>query len=348
MSVVAITGVAGYLGQRLLGLLGGDDAVDRIIGLDAAEPSLVSPKLEFHHTDVRDPRLPKILAGADVLVHLAWVVDPIRDEREMWSANVEGTRNVFLGAAAAGLSKIVYTSSATVYGAHPDNDFPLTEGSPLRANVDLAYAAHKLEAERFIEAFREDHPGTVVTVLRPAIVFGPNVENFVSRYFESPRLLVVKGYRPPWQFVHEEDVASALYHAVANDLDGAYNVSADGWLPHAETLELSGKKEAVLPEAVAFSAAERLWRAGLSLGPPAELHYIMHPWVVDNARLRETGWAPRHSNRSTLQETLETHRPWVTVGRWRARRTDVARGAAAAVAAVAALAIARKRRKRDP
>lgn len=347
MAVVAITGIAGYLGQRLLGLLDGDESVDRIVGIDTAEPALVSSKLELHELDVRDARLSKVLAGADALVHLAWVVDPIRDEEQMWSINVEGTRNAFLAAVAAGLRKVVYASSATAYGAHPDNDFPLTERSPLRANVDFPYAAHKLEVERFIEAFREDQPGTVATVLRPAIVFGPNVDNFISRAFEAPRLFAVKGYEPPLQFVHEEDVASALHHALEADLDGPYNVAADGWLSMTEIEELTGKRRVDLPEAVAFSAADRLWRTGLTLSPPGELHYVMHPWVVDNAKLRATGWIPRRTNRATLEETVDAHRPWVSVGRFRARKSDVARGALAALGAVAALAVARRSRKRE-
>ena len=344
--VVAVTGVSGYLGRRLLGLLDADQSVERVVGIDVAEPLAGSPKLEFHQIDVRDARLVKVLPGVDVLVHLAFQFDPIRDEERMRAINIDGTRNVLEAAGATGVRKLVQASSATVYGAHPDNDFPLTESSPLRANPDFSYAWHKLEAERMIEAFQEDHPEVLVTVLRPAIVFGPNVQNFISRMLEAPRVTTVKGYEPPLQLVHEEDVATAIVLAIQNDLPGAFNVAADGWLTGDEVLEITGKKRVELPEAVAFSLAERLWKVGVSEAPPGELHFVMHPWVVDNAKLKAAGWAPSHGNRDALLEAMETHRPWIAVGRARMRKDDLAKGAAATLGVVGAMALVRRSRKK--
>ena len=344
--VVGVTGVSGYLGRRLLGLLDADPGVVRVVGIDVAEPIAGSPKLEFHQMDVRDVRLAKVLPSVDTLVHLAFQVDPIRDEQSMRAVNVDGTRNVLEAAGATGVRKLVHASSATVYGAHPDNDFPLTESSPLRANPDFSPAWHKLEAERMIEAFQEDHPEVVVTVLRPAIVFGPNVENFISRMLEAPRVTTVKGYEPPLQLVHEEDVVSAIHTAVVRDIPGAYNVAADGWLTGEEVLALTGKKRVELPEAVAFSLADRLWKMGISEAPPGELHFIMHPWAVDNRKLRAAGWTPVHTNRDALREAMEAHRPWIAVGRARMRRDDLAKGAAATLGVVGAMALVRRSKKK--
>jgi nucleoside-diphosphate-sugar epimerase len=345
--IVAVTGVAGYLGARLLALLDDDPSIARVVGVDVAEPPLGSTKLEFHQADVRDATLAKIFAGADVVVHLAFQVDPIRDERTMREVNVEGTRNVVEAAAAAGARKLVYTSSATVYGAHADNDFPLTETSALRANADFAYAWHKLETERMIEAFSESNPDVLVTVLRPAIAFGPGVQNFISRMLEAPRFTTVKGYEPPLQFVHEADVASALRLAVRSDLPGAYNVAPDGWLTTEEVLSITRKKRLELPETLAFSLAERMWRTGLSEAPPGELNYLMHPWVVDASKLKQAGWTPAHSNDAVLRETIESHRPWIALGRARVRKDGLAKGAAATLGVVGAMALLRRKRRDD-
>jgi nucleoside-diphosphate-sugar epimerase len=344
MSVVAVTGVAGYLGQRLLARLE-SAGVRRVIGVDVHEPP-GSPIVEFHQIDVRDARIGKAIVGADVVVHLAFQHDPIRDEAKMRSINVEGTRTVLDAAAGAGVRKVVYPSSATVYGARSDNPVPLTEDAPLRANDDFSYAVHKLETERLVEEFRRAHPDVVVTVLRAAIVFGPTVENFVSRMLESPRLMSVRDFAPPLQLLHEEDMADALALAVARDLDGVYNVASDGWLSAGEVAALSGKKRVEIPEAVAFSMAERMWRGGITTAPPGELHYVMHPWVVDNARLRAAGWAPAHTNRETLLEGLEAHRNWISVGRARMRKDSLAKGAAATLGAVGAMALVRRARRR--
>lgn len=346
MTVVAITGVAGSVAQRLLARLEADPSVERIIGVDVNEHIAGSPKLDFHQVDIREARLAKVLVDADVLVHLAFQHDPIRDEAKMRSVNVDGTRNVLESAAATGVRKVIYLSSATAYGAHADNDFPLTETSPLRPNPDFALATHKAETERLVEAFRETHPGAVATIFRSAIVFGPGTENFVSRLIEAPRLTTVRGHNPPMQLVHTDDVAAALALAVREDLDGVYNLAADGWLSGDEVVALSGKRRVELPEAVAFSMAERLWRTGLISAPPGELHFLMHPWVIDNAKLRAVGWRPEHTNRAALMEALETHRRWITLGRARVRKDSLAKGAAATLGAVGAMALVRRSRRR--
>lgn len=341
---VAVTGVAGYLGQRLLALMDADPDVDRVIGIDVAEPLLGSPKLDFHQMDVRDVRLAKVLAGADVLAHLAFAFNPMHDEERMRAINVDGMANALESADAAGISKIVYPSSASVYGAHPDNDFPLTEESPLRANPDFSYPAHKLETERLIERFVEAHPDVLVTVLRPAIVFGRHVENFISRMMETPRLLTVQGYEPPLQLVHEDDVATALELAIRKHLPGAYNVAADGWLSAEEVEEISGKRRLEVPETVAFTITDRLWRAHLNFAPPGSLHFVMHPWVVDNAKLKAEGWKPSRGNREILQETIEARRGWVTIGPSRVRKDRLVR-AGAILGAAAVLAMLRRKRR---
>lgn len=341
-----MTGVAGYLGRRVLGLLEEDPAVTRVIGVDLEEPVAGSPKLEFHQMDVRDARLGKTLVGVDTVVHLAFQHDPIRDEARMRSVNVEGTTNVFDASAATGVRKIIYPSSAVVYGAHPDNDYPLKETAPLRANEDFAFAAHKLAVERMIEGFRSQHPDIVVTVFRCATVFGPNAENFLTRLMEAPRLTTVRGYEPPLQLVHEDDVASAIALAVDVDLDDVYNVAADGSLSADEVVALSGKKRVELPEGVAFSMAERLWKTGLTTAPPGELLYLMHPWVVDASKLRALGWTPKHSNREALLETIESHRNWITLGRARMRKDSLGKGAAATLGAIGAMALMRRARRK--
>lgn len=346
LSSIAITGISGYLGQRLFGVLDADPAIARIVGIDRDDPPSVSPKLEFHRVDIRDPDLAKALPGVDVLVHLAYALDPMRDEALMRDINVGGTKNVLDSAGSVGAPRLVYVSSGMVYGAHPDNEIPLNERSPLRANDDFAYAAHKLESEVLVAAFVSANPGTMVTVFRPATVFGPNVENFRSRALEAPRVLTVRGYEPPMQLVHEEDVTSALAVAVRQPMPGVYNVAADGYLTASEVGAIAGKRRLELPEAVAFSLAERLWRAGISESPPGELHFLMHPWVMANDRLKSCGWEPKHSNRDTLAEALAAHRDWVTVGRARVRKDDLARGAAATLGAVGALALMRRGRRR--
>jgi len=336
---VAVTGAAGYIGTRLINSLCADDRVGRVLGFDLRVPAFRSDKLVFDVVDIRDKRLASRLRGVDALVHLAFVMDPIRDEAEMRDINVVGSQNVFSCAAEASVGKVVYSSSATVYGAHPNNDCPLTEDSPLRANLDFSYAAHKLEVEYIAKEFRSEHPGIALTQYRPAIVFGPHVDSAWSRLMEYPVLLAVKDYAPPFQFVHEDDVASALEFAIFNDLDGDYNLAPRGWLENDEAAALIGRKRTKLSEQNAFSIMERLWRAGMAEAPAGMLNYLMHPWVMSADKLAAAGFVCARSNADALTEALSHMRPYVRIGRARLRKTTLTRGSIAAAGLGSALAL---------
>jgi nucleoside-diphosphate-sugar epimerase len=319
---IAITGVGGLIGRRLVDALDRTERGYHVLGLDRYTPSgLTSSNLVFREADVRDPDLAGAFEDCDVVVHLAYQFDAIRDRQEMRSVNVDGTRCVFEAARRAGVGHVVYLSSVVAYGAHPDNDFPLVEDSPIRGTPDFDYAEHKRDAERWLWPWLEQPEAPTVTVLRPALVLGPGVQNFVSRLLEAPRLTVVKGHKPPLQFVHLDDVVSAIVHAVEHRLEGAYNVSAEGWLSFDEVVAIAGKRTLEVPEEIAFTTAERLWSLGISELPPGLVSHLMHPWVVSPDKLLATGWQPHHSNRDALAELVRDHHDHVTLARVRVPRS---------------------------
>lgn len=353
MTTVAITGVSGLVGGRVLEAVRSRGTVDRIVGVDLRPPSDADTTgLVFRETDICDAAaVQTALEGADVVVHLAFQLDPLRDAARMRAVNVDGTRNVFEAAAAVGARKIVYTSSAVVYGAHPDNDVPLTEEAPLRANPDFPYAEHKHEVEAWLERWIPDHPELVATVLRPAIVAGPGVDNFIVRALQGPRWLVVAGHRPPLQFVHVDDLAAAVDHVVDLDLPGAYNVGAEGWLSTDEVAAILGRKFLEVPEEVAFAMTERTYTLGVGEVPPGMIHYAMHPWVVSVDKLVATGWRPRHTNRDALAVIATEYADRLAVGRYVTSRTQVRRAAGVTLGVAGGLLalgwVARRRGKDD-
>ena len=335
---VAVTGAAGYVAGRLIPRLCESDGIEEVLGIDVEDPGFDHGCFTFHRADVRNPALESRLKGVDVLVHLAFVMNPIRDEPEMRDVNVDGSQNVFRCAGRAGVSKIVYTSSATVYGAHPDNEVPLTESSPLRANLDFSYPAHKLEVEYVVREVREEFPDVTFTVFRPAIVFGPRVDNAWSHMMELPVLVGARGYSPPFQFVHVDDVARALSFAVFNDLDGVFNLSPDGWMTGEGVVRLLGKRRIELSEPVLFALWETLWSAGVAETPSGMLHYIMHPWVVSNEKLSAAGFTCEKSNQQAFFEAMAEARESVRIGKTRVRRSGLVKTAAAAGAGLAGAA----------
>jgi nucleoside-diphosphate-sugar epimerase len=337
-TTIAITGVGGLLGCRLVTALEARDDVERIVGLDVRRPTgVTTSKLAYRLADVRDPAFVDGLRGVDVLVHLAFQMDPIHDEAAMRATNVDGTRNVLEAARAAGVGHVVYPSSVVAYGAHPDNDLPLTEHSPLRGTPDLNYSEHKRDVEAWLWPWLEGVDDLDVTVLRVAPVLGAGTQNFITRLFEAPRIPLVKGHKPPLQFVHLDDVVSAVLHVIDHRLTGAYNVCAEGWLSMDEVTAILGRRTVQLPEEVAFSTAERLWKLGLGEQPPGLVWHLMHPLVMSPAKLVATGWVPQHSNRDALAEAAREARPYVSLLGVRARRRTV-RMASLAAAGLAGLA----------
>jgi nucleoside-diphosphate-sugar epimerase len=344
--VVAVTGAAGYIAGRLIEELCQDDRVERVLGFDVRPAPIAAKKFVFDEIDVRNPALESRFKGVDVVVHLAFVMDPIKDETEMRDINVNGSQNVFKSAGRAGVSKIVYTSSAVVYGAHPDNDVPLTETSPLRANLDFSYPAHKLEVEYVVKEVAQEFPNVGWVVFRPAIVFGPNVDSAWAHMMEAPVLIGVRGYDPPLQFVHEDDVGRALSWASTEEVAGYFNLAPDGWLEAEEVLAIVGRRRRDLPEPLAFALADRLWNLGMIEAPSGMLHYVMHPWVVSAAKLREAGFEVEKTNFETLTGVADVARRHVRLGSRRVRRVDLARAGVASLGLVGAVAGARAVRAR--
>lgn len=343
---VAVTGAAGYLGRRLIDDLCNDDGIARVLGFDTREPDLSHPKFVPDSIDVRDPALEARLSGVDVLIHLAFVMDPIHDEATMRDINVNGSQNVFRSAGKAGVTKIIYTSSAVAYGAHPDNDVPLTEESPLRANLDFSYAAHKLEVEYVIDEVRDEFPDLKFVVFRPTTVFGPNVDNAWSHALEVPFLFAVQGQQCPLQFVHEEDVTRALHFAVSHDLDGAYNLAPDDWIEYDDLVSLSGRRPVHVPEPLAFTILDRMWSMKLSEAPSGMLHYVMHPWVVSSKKLQEAGFSVARTSREVFLDTAARSSQYVRLGRARVKRADLTRGVVAGAGILGALVSLRTAKKR--
>ncbi|MFD0891423.1 NAD-dependent epimerase/dehydratase family protein, partial [Streptosporangium algeriense] len=196
-------------------------------------------------------------------------------------------------------------TSAMVYGAAQDNPVPLPEDSAVAAEPDTGIVGDHLEIEALVRRSLRSHPGLEVTVLRPAAVVGPGIDSVVTRHFEAPRLLSVKGCSPRWQFCHVDDLISVLELAALGSVSGVVAVGSEGWLEQEQVEELSGLRRFELPAGLTFGTAQRLHRLGITPAPATDLHYVVYPWVVDCAALRDAGWKPAWSNEAALTQLLE-------------------------------------------
>jgi nucleoside-diphosphate-sugar epimerase len=347
--VVAVTGAARGVGQALAVRLAGSATLGRVVAIDDHRGDAAG--VTWRLADVRDPRLSARLTGVDVVVHTDVDASPDSDPRERRARNVRAAQTVLTAAAAERIDRVVLVTSAMVYGARPDNPVPLPENASLLADSSDALAGDLLEIEELARRSRRVNPGTSVTVVRPAALVGDAVDTILTRHFEAPRLLVVRGCEPRWQFCHVDDLVTALELAVTGAVTGDFAVGCDGSLSQAEVEEQSGLKSVELPARLTFSAAQRLHRLGVTPAPSAEFRYVVYPWVVDCAALRAVGWQPSFSNAEALEVLLAARNGRHAVAGRRIARKDAAIAAAGtagtAAAVIGTAAIVRHTRKKN-
>jgi UDP-glucose 4-epimerase len=309
MKRVAITGSSGYLGGRLVEYLRGQDEDVRILGVDIQGPR-ESCLDEFVELDIRSPGLADALRRfqPDTIVHGAFVLQPMRNEREMHEVNVEGSRNLLAAAAAVGPERLMLVSSATAYGAWPDNPVPMEESHPLRACRGFRYAADKTEVEGIVAEFSRQHAEIAVSCVRPAIIGGPKMDNYLSRIiFGMPFLVLIDGRDAPVQLVHEQDVVAAIHAILVAGARGAFNVGPPDWVSVSEIAKETERRALRLPFWLVRLLVGLAWTLRLPRqeSPPGILPFVRHPWVVAPTRLeRELGYRFQFSCRETMFDII--------------------------------------------
>jgi len=306
-----ITGGSGYIGSRLTELLVERDDTERIVDLDVRPPAVPWPKTEYVRGDVRDRAAMRELLereAPDALLHLAFIFNPIHNEALMYDVDVNGTQAVLEAASEARVEQVLVTSSVAAYGAFPDNPVPIAEDHPVRGQPDFPYARDKAESDRVSQLWAAAHPDRVMTIVRPAFVFGPNVDNFLSRPFtDSPFIPVLDGVEVDLQFVHENDLVAAITGLIDAREGGAFNVAADGRVTWREAAELIGKKVREMKFRTAYRMYALAWRlhAPRVEAPAGSLHFIRHPWVVSNEKLKAAiEWEAKYDSREVFVETM--------------------------------------------
>ncbi len=351
--LVAVTGAAAPVGAAIAGALarrqGAPGGPQGVIAVDDVRGALDG--VTWRLGDTADPSVVERLAGADVVVHVADHADLAQalasPGRQRRARTVRAVQAVATASAAVGAGRLVVVTSAMVYGARSDNPVPLPEDAPLRAEPDDGLVGDLLEVERIAQRSPRVHPGLQVTLVRPAALVGPGVDTVITRHFETPRLLAVRGAGTRWQFCHLDDLGEAVAVAVEAGLVGPVTVGCDGSLAWDDVEELVGLRRLELPSGLAFGTAERLHRLGMLPMPAGDLALVAYPWVVPAGRLREAGWTPRYDNAACLRTLLESGAGRHAVAGRRLDRRDAALGAAgAAVALVATAAIVRQARSR--
>jgi UDP-glucose 4-epimerase len=301
---VLITGASGLVGRRvvarLAGAEGGSRALETVVALDVrpVERAQQLPGVVYETGDIRDPELAKRLEahGIDTVVHLAAVVTPGPEStRELeYEVDVLGTENVLRACVAAGVRRLVYTSSGAAYGYHADAPQLLDETQPLRGNPEFAYADHKRLAEEALARCREEHPELEQLVLRSGTILGESVASPISAIFDRPVVVGVRGAATPFVLIWDEDVAACIAKGVLEGRSGIYNLTGDGAITLREIAHRLRKPFLPLPAWLLDGVLRSLQALGLSSRGPEQVDFLRYRPVLSNERLkRELGFTPR-------------------------------------------------------
>jgi len=306
---IFITGMSGYLGTCLCRELDRLDSVQRFLGMDLRAPLYKFNKGEFRRMDVTDPGLADWVSEVrpDVFIHLAYVVEQSHDEKLMRRVNFEGSRNALQAAARAEVPQVLVASSGTAYGAWPDNPARLKENDPLRPNPGFLYAVDKARVEKLCQEFLKERPRTILSLIRPCVVYGPGVNNYLSDLLTGPLLMSLRGYQPPLQFIHEDDVVGAILRILERRAQGPFNLAPPDTVSMEEVFALAQRLALWLPDWLATPLVKLEWALHIPMlrVSPAFLDYIRYSWAMDSTRLRdELGYRLRYSTRETVEIML--------------------------------------------
>ena len=312
---VVVTGASGNVGTSLLRALAGDEAVTSVVGLARRRPGIEMAKTTWATADVAADDLTGHFRGADVVVHLAWLIQPSHDPFAMWRTNVVGTERVLAAASEAGVGALVCASSVGAYSPGP-KDRQVDEGWPTHGVTTSSYSRDKAYQERLLDLFERDHPGVRVVRLRPALTFKREAASEIRRFFLGPLApgslaraaaipVVPKVKRLRTQAVHADDVGEAYRLAVTGDARGPFNLAADPVLDADALAALLDARAVWVPAGLLKAGAAATWRLHLQPVSPGWLDLALQSPLLDAGRARaELGWRPRRSATQALEELL--------------------------------------------
>ncbi len=309
---VLIIGSSGYIGSRTVELLS-ERGFD-VYGVDVRKPGSELPYADFMQGSVSDRAVMEQafnMAKPDVAVNLAFVVDVTHDVKREEEVALGGGRIFLEMCEKFDVPRVIYVTSVASYGAHDDNDLPLHEISPLRGVKGYSYSRLKELADKMVQEFMVGHVDAQTVILRPCLVVGPHTDNHffdILKWPIVPQVWDAKGFRnPPFQFIHEDDMAGCLVAAVEKSVSGIFNVAAKDTLLFSELVRRAGKKKLPIPSFLLYPSAFFLWHLRITASPPAQLNFIRYPWIMDASKMENELYVPKKSSEEAFEEFIDSH-----------------------------------------
>jgi len=303
-----ITGGAGFLGINLIRfLLARGHAVS---SLDVAEfrYSDVADRVQVIQGDIRDPGVvDRAMEGVDIVVHAAAAL-PLYPREDIFTTNVDGTRNVLEAGYRRGIGRLIHISSTAVYGI-PDHH-PLVEGDRLHGVGP--YGEAKVQAEAICHEYRRR--GMCLPMLRPKSFVGPERLGVFALLYEwaseGKHFPILGSGRNRYQLLDVEDLCQAVVlvaEGPEEQVNDVFNIGAGRFSTVCEEFQAVldeagyGRRVISIPSAPARAVLRLLER--LHMSPLYQWTYdtiATDSFVSVERAERVLGFEPRYSNVEAL------------------------------------------------
>jgi UDP-glucose 4-epimerase len=312
---VVVIGATGNVGTSVLRALADDPAVDEIVAVARRAPARPLEGAEFVAADVTQSDLVPVIRGADAVVHLAWLIQPGRDESVTRRVNLDGSRRVFEAVVAGRVPSLVYASSVGAYSPGP-KDRRVDESWPTDGIRTSFYSRHKAAVERDLDRLASEQPALRIVRLRPGLIFKRSAATEIRRLFIGPllprrllrsRLAPVSPDVPGLRFqaVHSDDVGDAYRRAVLSDAGGPFNIAADPVIGSAELAHLLNARPVRVPAPALRGAAAASFALRLQPAEPGWIDMALGVPLMSTERARaELGWSARRSATDAIAELV--------------------------------------------
>lgn len=297
---VLVTGAAGRLGQLLVAAL--HEAGHEVVGLDRR--AWPEAPVRIYQVDVLRRAAEDVFREMrpEVVVHYASMTQ-LSDVHERHRVNLVGTKKVFDHCRRHGARQVVFVSRHTYYGATSDAPLYHGEDDPPLGLDTFPELADLVAADLFAGSMLWRAPDMLTSVLRFVYTLGPSKTGTLADFVRGPRVPMVLGFDPLFQFMHEADAARALVLAVEHRLRGVFNVAGPSPLPLSALIREAGRQRVVLPEPVLRWAVGRF---GLPELLPSAVDHVKYSLVVGSeAFARATGFQPRFGQSDTIRAFAE-------------------------------------------
>jgi nucleoside-diphosphate-sugar epimerase len=308
-----VIGATGNVGTAVMRTLSGDERVSSAVGVARRLPEFVLPKVSWMAADIESDPL-AMFEGADAVIHLAWKIQPQRDEDELVRTNLVGSRNVFERVAHHRVPSLIYASSVGAYSRGPKSR-AVDESWPVDGIATSVYSRHKAAVEAMLDGYERAHPDVRVVRMRTSLVFQSAAGSEIHRLFLGPLApwhmprwlrIVPRTARLAFQATHATDIAEAYRRALHSTARGAFNIAAEPVLTGDRIARAVGGRSVPLPAAAVRVAVAAGYRTRVLPIEPGWLDMALETPIMDTARARELfGWTPSRSSIDAFVELTD-------------------------------------------